>query len=319
MSFPPLPFVCSNIVFLPQIVEDDDQLLKQIQGSLNSHHSGHYKVFNFDSSWQSNNGFQDMDHFWFDCQCPCPLEMIIQFCSSMEFFMSKSPKEVVALYGGEDDGRKVSMCACFLLHLGSCITYRDCVTHLDKLFPYTESLTRSQIRYIKYYEHLLRENELESNTFQITGIRMVTIPAFDSSIIDSGCSPRVEVSVQAKLGGLDEESQVWKSSTVFSQDLKTVTHLKCKKHSDYIFELDRYNIQVRGDICVSLFHENEKMCEVRFHGAFVEGNYLSFEKSVIDFASSDHDHRLFPQGFRLEIFLHRIVDNPKINIFTLKQ
>jgi hypothetical protein len=39
--------------------------------------------------------------------------------------------------------------------------------------------------------------------------------------------------------------------------------------------------------------------------AFVENNYLCFEKSVLDKACKDKENRKFDPNFKLEIYLHR--------------
>ena len=43
-----------------------------------------------------------------------------------------------------------------------------------------------------------------------------------------------------------------------------------------------------------------------FHTGFIKDNYLCFEKSVIDKACKDKEHRIFDPNFKLEIFLHRV-------------
>ena len=43
-----------------------------------------------------------------------------------------------------------------------------------------------------------------------------------------------------------------------------------------------------------------------YRTAFIENNYLCFEKSVIDKACKDKHNKLFDANFKVEIFLHRV-------------
>ena len=51
---------------------------------------------------------------------------------------------------------------------------------------------------------------------------------------------------------------------------------------------------------------------------FIEGNYMCLEKSVLDKACKDKKNKLFPAGFKVELFLDRIdeIDNTKLKPCT---
>ena len=42
---------------------------------------------------------------------------------------------------------------------------------------------------------------------------------------------------------------------------------------------------------------------------FIDGNYLCFEKAVIDKACKDKKNKLFQASFKVELFLDKISDN----------
>jgi len=92
-------------------------------------------------------------------------------------------------------------------------------------------------------------------------------------------------------------------------------HVKKVRHfnrSDRFVDLDcsGHNLMVMGDVKLQFYHKDryntEKMFQLWFHTAFIENNYLVFEKSVLDKACKDKDHKRFDNSFKLEIFLHKV-------------
>ena len=67
---------------------------------------------------------------------------------------------------------------------------------------------------------------------------------------------------------------------------------------------------VSGDIKLSFFDKDQytkdKMFHIWFNTAFIENNYLCFEKSVVDKACKDKENKVFDPNFKLEIFLHKV-------------
>tara|TARA_Y100000780_G_C13331275_1_gene281517 strand:- start:53 stop:298 length:246 start_codon:yes stop_codon:yes gene_type:complete len=57
-----------------------------------------------------------------------------------------------------------------------------------------------------------------------------------------------------------------------------------------------------------------KMCQIWINTAFIERNFLVFDKSVIDRACKDKHNRAFDADFKVEIFLHRVDDDNNIDI-----
>ncbi len=56
------------------------------------------------------------------------------------------------------------------------------------------------------------------------------------------------------------------------------------------------------------------MCQIWINTAFIERNFLVFDKSVIDRACKDKHNRAFDADFKVEIFLHRVDDDNNIDI-----
>ena len=71
-----------------------------------------------------------------------------------------------------------------------------------------------------------------------------------------------------------------------------------------------HRLFVSGDIKLSFFDKDQytkdKMFHIWFNTAFIENNYLCFEKSVVDKACKDKENKVFDPNFKLEIFLHKV-------------
>jgi phosphatidylinositol-3,4,5-trisphosphate 3-phosphatase and dual-specificity protein phosphatase PTEN len=226
------------------------------------------------------------------------------------------------------------MIASYLLHSGICQSAEDALAMFGRERTHNgKGVTiPSQIRYVHYYENLLRRRDVISYTYQITHIRLITVPNFDPSITGGGCDPYVIIKM---LFPIDQQtstttptptnttttssSNIYKQKTIFNQFLETK---KVKKYypSEKCIDLDLvpYNVKIRGDVNLmfvdhDVYSSDDKMCQIWINTAFIERNYLIFDKSVIDRACKDKHNRAFDADFKIEIYLHRVEDD-EINI-----
>ncbi len=185
----------------------------------------------------------------------------------------------------------------------------------------------SQIRYLHYYEVLLKSPQVAVSTLRINHIRMTTIPSFSASIVHSGCTPHLTITVLARPeqnisqysrdSSSDSGGNVWYPKQIYNQlDHENVRRLRrYVTHQDECadFDIGRLDVQVRGDVCLSLHSGEEKMAQLYFHTAFVRGNYLCFDKAAVDVASKDKHCYTFAAGFKIELFVQRVPDDVGIN------
>lgn len=56
------------------------------------------------------------------------------------------------------------------------------------------------------------------------------------------------------------------------------------------------------------YSKDDKMFHLWFHTAFIERNFLVFDKVVVDKACKDKHCRTFDAQFKVEVYLHRVDD-----------
>lgn len=305
-------------------------------------HAGHYKVFdifqfNGDDGVIVDATFETTQQYSINRYNVPAMESILKFCNVVDSYLQLSPTNVVILYSSVNDGRIILLASILLLHTGisdSAIDSADRVCS-SRILSFVLSkinliVTPTQLRYIYYYEQLLRKDYLIEYTMCITHIKITTIPNFDASIIASGCTPYIVVSLLKH----DDDLLNWKPYCLYNQSgavkpfpaitkssskYKTAEVTKTLRHytkDDNVIDFDLTKnepLLVRGDIVVSIFTEDTKMFQITFHSAFVEGNYLLFDKSAVDMASSDIYNRFFDPNFKVEIYLNRVEDKPSLN------
>lgn len=184
----------------------------------------------------------------------------------------------------------------------------------------------SHIRYVYYYEALLRSEGIQCHTYKIKHIRLHTVPSFSPSLINCGCTPSVHISLlscenNSNISSKNEHKYYPKQ--IFSLE-KSMGIIPMKHYSSetdlYIdFSLELYNIHIRNDVCLNIFSDHEKMCQLYFHTGYIKDNYLSFEKCHIDMASDDVFHYTFDANFKIEITFESLPDEPELNLLPLQQ
>jgi len=270
-------------------------------------------------------GFADapgcIDHCGIMAGTPGALKQILRICVTTDTYLAKEERNLVVILCRSGKGRSGMIAACLLLHLGLAMSADAAVTTVCQsrgctLFP-------SQIRYVNYYERLLRSPTGEySQTLRLNAVRFTTVPSFDSSIVNQGCSPVLAVGVLGQVAELTalDSSAPFLNHVVFNQKeaggkKKAAFFSKTKGEKEIELDFRDYAISVRGDTVLTFFSGEMKMLQVCFHTAFVEANYLSFDLETTDCAHRDLSHNIyFDRNFCLELFFSRVRDVPELNI-----
>jgi len=263
---------------------------------------------------------------------PGALKQLLRFCITHDTYLAKQESNVLVVLCKTGRGRSLMLAACLLLHLskvGHAMTAEEAISMAcesrggggNLLYP-------SQVRYVHYYERLLRSQRGEyTQTLRLNAVRIAPVPSFDPSIINQGCTPFAVVSVLAQIAepAALESHMPFRCHVVYHQQEKLAREKKApsfysKTQGEKEVELDfqeTNGVYVRGDTIVSLFSQEHKMLQLCFHTAFVEENYLCFDKDTLDLAHMDVKHRRFDADMRVELFFSKVGDTPELNIGDL--
>ena len=301
--------------------------LSEVKRFFETFHPDHYKIYNLCSerAYDVTQFFSEGDHssksgegrcarYGFEDHNPCPLAMIRPFCLSVDEWFAEHGDNVVAIHCKAGKGRTGTMICAYLVHCGALTAEQALDIFAEHRTTNRKGVTiPSQQRYVHYYEQLLKINPypevnwvVPTPTYQITHMRLVTVPNFDGVLQGYGCDPYFICSMY----DMDEDDEGMLYAKCISEwdYRKKVRNLKHFKKDEKFVDLDLTTLQlnVRGDVKLAFYDQdtykkNEKMFQLWFHTGFIESNYLCFEKSVIDKACKDKEH--FESSFKLEIFL----------------
>jgi phosphatidylinositol-3,4,5-trisphosphate 3-phosphatase/dual-specificity protein phosphatase PTEN len=202
---------------------------------------------------------------------PAPLALLAAAVDDMVAWLAAAPEHVVAVHCKAGKGRTGMVVSALLLRLGAAPTAADAL----KLFG--EARTHdgkgvtipSQIRYVHYYEALLRAPAPpRQRTLRLLHVRMHTVPNFD---LTTGCDPFFDV----RQG--DGKLQVFNWLTAHGGRVK---NYKPRTTSVVDFPLwPKHDVRITGDTKMVFYDkddysEPDKMFHFWFHTAFVERCYL---------------------------------------------
>lgn len=217
-------------------------------------------------------------------------------------------------------GRSCLVAGCLLLLLAHVKSATEAVQVIREKRGSDALTLPSQIRYLYYYERLLRRDEIYTNTFQLLAIRVNTIPKFNSSIVQAGCTPFFTVEVLATdqthhyptflLHNHSEQpiqdplasQRQYVNKKIFesfnptqSITLNTTTGnnalnnknanglLKYRTNYDEMIEYDLTNhpIFLRGDICLSFYHySNNNQKHEKMFQIFIHSGFIEKPLSI---------------------------------------
>ena len=259
----------------------------------NSRHPEHYKVYNLcEEKKYAPNKFHKQGYFPFkDHEAP-PLNLIRPFCEDAKKFLDEDPKNVVAIHCLAGKGRTGTLISCLLLYLNYFDTAADCLKYygIMRVDNGRGVTVPSQIRYVFYFEEILKNNIPHPIIFKklkIKKIRMVTIPSFNkiSFVI---------------------ENTVDKKTNVFNYNKKEILD----ENSGYVdFEVGEDGFIVCGDVKIlfftfTMFGGKDKIFKLWFNTNFVpQDDVLEIKKDLIDKACKDKHCKKFNHNFKIEVHM----------------
>lgn len=237
--------------------------------------------------------------------------MIERFCFSVDTYLAQHPSNVVGIHCKAGKGRTGLMICCYLMHSALCMSAEAALDFFARQRTTDNKgvTIPSQIRYVHYYQSLLHSNEVMSYAYQIMCIRFNSVPNFDPSISGGGCDPYVIIRALVK----EPHDNRWKKYLIFNQYEASGHFVQKYKPQDapVLLDLSSCNVFVNGDVHFMFwdhdaYSADDKMCGLWINTAFIESNYLCFEKRVLDSAVKDKRNLKFDADFKLEMFFRRV-------------
>ena len=267
--------------------------LTDVINFFNERHPEHYKVYNLcEEKNYAPNIFYKQGYFPFQDHEAPPLNLIRPFCEDAKKFLDEDPKNVVAIHCLAGKGRTGTLISCLLLYLGELDTAADCLKYygLMRVDNGRGVTVPSQIRYVFYFEQILRNkipHPIVFKKLRIRKIRLVTIPAFN----------KVTFVI---------ENKVDDKNNVFDYNKKEIL----EENAGYIdFEVGDEGFVVCGDVKIlfytfSMFGGKEKIFKIWFNTNFVpKDDVLEVKKDLVDKACKDKKCKKFKHNFKIEVHM----------------
>jgi phosphatidylinositol-3,4,5-trisphosphate 3-phosphatase/dual-specificity protein phosphatase PTEN len=267
--------------------------LTDVLNFFNERHPEHYKVYNLcEEKNYAPNIFYKQGYFPFQDHEAPPLNLIRPFCEDAKKFLDEDPKNVVAIHCLAGKGRTGTLISCLLLYLGELDTAADCLKYygLMRVDNGRGVTVPSQIRYVFYFEQILRNkipHPIVFKKLRIRKIRLVTIPAFS----------KVTFVI---------ENKVDKKNNVFDYNKKEIL----EENAGFVdFEVGDEGFVVCGDVKIlfytfAMFGGKEKIFKIWFNTNFVpKDDVLEIKKDLIDKACKDKKCKKFKHNFKIEVHM----------------
>ena len=266
--------------------------MNDVLNFFNERHKEHYKVYNLcEEKKYAPDIFYKQGYFPFQDHEAPPLNLIRPFCEDAKKFLDEDSKNVVAIHCLAGKGRTGTLISCLLLYLNEFDTAADCLKYygIMRVDNGKGVTVPSQIRYVFYFEQILKNNISHPITFKklcIKKIRMVTIPAF------------------SKITFVVENKEDGKNNKIFTYNKKD-TFEENAPFAD--FDLGDEGFNVCGDVkilffSVPMFGSKDKIFKMWFNTNFVpEDGVLEIKKDLIDKACKDKNCKKFKHNFKIEV------------------
>ena len=268
--------------------------LEEVQRFFNTRHPSHYKVYNLcEEKTYSNNLFYKQGYFPFkDHEAP-PLNLIRPFCDDAKSFLDEDEKNVIAVHCKAGKGRTGTLICCLLLYMNVFDNSDECLQYYGMMRAENgKGVTiPSQIRYVNYFEKIIKDNMAHPITFikkKIKKIRMFTIPKFHK--------------IYTPIFTINNNK-----NNYCSKKKKTVSD---KEGSNAVldFDIDNNGFIVEGDVQIIFYRihiigKKENIFKLWFNTNFIpnNSNIYVFDKKSIDKANNDIECKYFKEEFKIEV------------------
>ena len=267
--------------------------LDDVKEFFNQRHPQHYKVYNLcEEIFYPDKTFYSQGHFPFQDHEAPPLNLIRPFCEDAKKILEEDKENVVAIHCKAGKGRTGTFISCLLLYLDIFDNAADCLKYYGMMrVENGRGVTvPSQIRYVFYFEQILKKNIPNPIIFKnlcITKIRMVTVPNLYS--VKGGCTLSFNIENSGKKWEFNEKQK----------------YDGFESFVDFPIGDDGFN--VCGDVKITFYHypvigSKEKIFKLWFNTNFIpDDGVLIIGKDLIDKACKDKKCKKFKHNFKIEV------------------
>ena len=267
--------------------------LEDVKEFFNQRHPQHYKVYNLcEQIFYPDKTFYAQGHFPFQDHEAPPLNLIRPFCEDAKKFLEENNENIVAIHCKAGKGRTGTFISCLLLYLNIFDNAADCLKYYGMMrVENGRGVTvPSQIRYVFYFEQILKKNIPDPIVFKklcITKVRMVTVPNIFS--VKSGCTPTFSIENSGNKWELNEKKRYDGSESFVD------------------FPIGDSGFDVCGDVKITFYHypvigSKDKIFKLWFNTNFIpDDGVLIIGKDLIDKACKDKKCKKFKPNFKIEI------------------
>ena len=260
-------------------------------------HPNHYKVYNLcDDKTYAKNCFYKQDTYPFkDHEAP-PLNLIRPFCEDAKAFLDEDKSNVIAIHCKAGKGRTGTFICCLLLYMKYFQTAEECLLYygLMRVGTVKGVTVPSQIRYVHYFESILKNNiphPISFKTICVKNIKMYTIP----KIGKKKCTFTFTIENKDKITKYSDINKKKETYTVTNYDLPLLE-----------FPMSIAGLQVCGDVKFTFYQvlllKKEKIFKFWFNTNFLPNNgTYEIRKEGIDKACKDKKCKVYKEDFKIEI------------------
>ena len=256
---PDLTYVTERLVAMGMPGKPPNQVPK-LSALLEERHGGHYMIWNmselaaYDYAAFDN---QVMEYKFPGSPSP-PLELLVRICDSVEKWLAADERNVAIVHCRTGNRRTCSVCACVLAWLGHCNDPIEAMRLVAKAKQASiASLTiPSQVRYIRYFDRLLRGERPSSAPMLLRRIIINTVPRFERTT--GGCRPVLDV---LRNGSVLWSSQGGHGGSDAQVDAQSVVGIQAYFASDGVITL-KVDCIVQGDVVLRCRHFDEPMSNI---------------------------------------------------------
>jgi phosphatidylinositol-3,4,5-trisphosphate 3-phosphatase/dual-specificity protein phosphatase PTEN len=277
--------------------------LPEVQRFFETRHAGRYRIYNLcsEKAYDPADFLGRVCRYPFDDHNPCPLHVIAGFCEDVDSWLTAHPDNVAAIHCKAGKGRTGLVISCFLMHCG----FKPSAEQALKFFGVQRTANAkgvtipSQMRYVHYYEQILRHGFPVTYTYRVSHVRIRGVPTLELG--SSACTPWFQLLVDG--------ARVfdYKKACGGSKDLP-----RFRKGEPYMdLDCSGFDVRIANNVKLQVnLTGSVAKCHLWFHTGFITRNVLVFGRGVIDKLSKDTKGKKVPRNFAIELYLHRVAAMP---------